>query len=132
MRLVYLPMVMEILSQRSIIHLPTTALIKRIIFLELRVPWTLINFTNPNTKEILGDIYVDGIESTIKIDGIKVSLASYNSSIPEVLSTFPESDSGIIPGELSHKYTWEPWNEVETPERLKQSYYIIKDIFSKY
>ncbi len=101
-------------------------------FLELRIPWTLINFTNPNTKEILGDIYVDGIESTIKIDGIKVSLASYDSNIPEKFSTFPKSNSGTIPGELSHKYTWEPWNEVETPERLKQSYYIIKDIFSKY
>ena len=46
--------------------------------IEIRIPWLLIGFTDPSTKEIMGDIYVDGLESRKNIDGIKVAIATFD------------------------------------------------------
>ncbi|MGN9163779.1 hypothetical protein ACTNDY_00640 [Tissierellaceae bacterium HCP3S3_D8] len=101
-------------------------------FMELKIPWELMNFVNPSTREIIGDIYVNGIDSNITIDGINISLAVYDPNSPEIFHTLPKSESESIPLDLTYKYTWDFWSETEPLDRLKQSYYIIKDLFSRY
>ena len=86
--------------------------------IEIRIPWSLIGFVNPSTKNIT---------DSLKIDGIGVTVAAYNRDIPEDYNLLPES------GSSEYKiYTWENWDEDIKLERLKVSYGIIKDMFSKY
>jgi len=101
-------------------------------FIEIRIPWLLVGFTDPSTKEIIGDIYLDGIESRKNIDGIRLSLAAYDTKTPETYDSFPRSKDGKILGSETILYTWDEWNEPIVEERLKKSYYILKDKFGEY
>ncbi|WP_406242486.1 hypothetical protein ACF3M2_20050 [Tissierella carlieri] len=100
--------------------------------IEIRIPWLLIGFTDPSTKEIMGDIYVDGLESRKNIDGIKVAIATFDTKKPEFFDSFPRLKDGKIPSNEIYLYTWDEWNEPIVEERLKKSYYILKDKFSKF
>ena len=86
--------------------------------IEVRIPWQLLNFMDPSSKMIMNDLHKTGI-SPIKTEGIYagVSIKSDNSS------------SGNVDMNL---YNYNTWDVAEYHERLKQSYYILKDAFSKY
>ena len=86
--------------------------------IELRIPWALIGFVDPSSKKIK-----DGL----KIGSIGVTLAAYDNKLPEEYSILP--DSTTIEERI---YTWDNWDEAIKIERLKSSYTIIKDMFSKY
>lgn len=101
-------------------------------FIEIRIPWLLVGFTDPSTKEIMGDIYAGGLESRKNIDGIRVSLATYDTKNPEDYDSFPRNIDGKIPGDNMYLYTWDEWNEPIVEERLKKSYYILKNKFGEY
>lgn len=101
-------------------------------FIEIRIPWSLIGFTDPSTKEIMGDMYVDGIESRKNIDGIKVAVSTYDANKREKFDSFPRINNGRIPKDDMYLYIWDEWDEPIVEERLKKSYYILKDKFGKY
>ena len=90
-------------------------------FAELRIPWGVLGFTDPGKKEIQGDFYTNGLDSRVIIDGINISISAYESDNEESYFTTP-----------LFKYTWESWNTPIKEERLKKSYDIIKEGFSKY
>lgn len=97
--------------------------------LELRIPWLLIQAKDPSQREFTGDIYANGLDSTIKVKGISIS-AMLQGKDQEVVDSLP----AIIDNKLPrwNQYTWETWNVPESKERLKQSYFIVKDLFKKY
>lgn len=101
-------------------------------FIEIRIPWLLIGFTDPSTKEIMGDMYIDGLESRKNIDGIKIAVATYDTKTLENFDSFPRVNNDKISNAEMYLYTWDEWNEPILEERLKKSYYILKDKFSKY
>lgn len=101
-------------------------------FIEIRIPWLLLSFTDPSTKEIIGDLYTEGITSRKNIDGIRVALATYDTKSPEILDSFPRLIDGRIIQDETYLYTWDDWNEPIKEERLKKSYYILKDKFKEY
>ncbi len=86
--------------------------------IELRIPWTLIGFTDPSTKTI---------SENIKIGGINISVATYDPKTPTEYSKLPDSDTGE-----DRIYTWDNWDEAIKIERLKSSYNIIREMFSRY
>lgn len=86
--------------------------------IELRIPWSLIGFNDPSTKNIT---------ENLKVGGIRINVAAYNSSSLAEYSILPNSET---PEERI--YTWENWDQPFKSERLKTSYSIIKDMFSKY
>lgn len=86
--------------------------------IELRIPWSLIGFVNPSIKSIT---------DSLKIGGIGVTVAAYDRNLPEEYSILP--DSNTVEERI---YTWDNWDEPIKVERLKTSYTIIKDMFSKY
>ncbi|MBC8586806.1 hypothetical protein [Paratissierella segnis] len=90
-------------------------------FAELRIPWGVLGFTDPGKKEIQGDFYTNGLDSRVIIDGINISISAYESDNEESYFTTP-----------LFKYTWESWDTPIKEERLKKSYDIIKEGFSKY
>ena len=83
--------------------------------IEIRLPWQLLNFSNPSEMQIHDDYYEHyGIE-TLGIDSIYLGVGT--------------NDSGRISmGELKLK----GWGRnVTSHERLKQSYYMIRDYWQK-
>ncbi|MBU5440185.1 hypothetical protein KQI42_19510 [Tissierella sp. MSJ-40] len=101
-------------------------------FMEIRIPWLLLNFKDPSTKEIMGDMHINGLESKINIDGIKIAVAAYDTNNPENPDIFPRSTDGKISEKGLYNYAWDKWNEPIIKERLKKSYHILKDTFSNY
>ncbi len=90
-------------------------------FIEVRIPWGLIGFTDPSKKEVQGDFYTNGLDSRFIIDGINVSINAHEIDNKEDYSTVP-----------MFKYTWKDWDKPIKEERLKESFKIIKEEFGKY
>ena len=85
---------------------------------EIRIPWQLLNVMDPSTKMIMDDLHIDGIKP-IKVEGISAGL-------------------GILEDKVSTEklkmnlYNLKEWEIPIYHERLKPSYYILKEAFSKY
>ena len=94
--------------------------------LELRIPWLLIQSRDPSRKEFIGNIHRDGIEASKFVDNIYIG-ALYLDDKGNVLDSFPSMENNVL-DEL-RAYSWDNWDIPEYKERLKQSYYIIQDLF---
>ncbi|MCC5894726.1 MAG: hypothetical protein JJU16_04630 [Alkalibacterium sp.] len=86
--------------------------------LEMRIPWLLLNVKDPSQKEILGDIWTEGIDASELLEAIGVSVIATVDNRP--VDQLPE-DNQMLP------YSWDEWEEPEYQERLKESYYIIQN-----
>jgi hypothetical protein len=110
--------------------------------IEMRIPWALLNFKDPSTKEIMGDIWQSGIEGSEIIDGFNVSVVTYkpdengnataSGKEVNIADSLPKPENGILKSEKTYFYTWENWELPLTHERLKQSYYILKEVYGLY
>lgn len=88
--------------------------------IEVRLPWLLLSAKDPSQKEFQGDIMADGLDASVKVEDITIG-ATYLDDKDQVLYQAP-----------SKTYTWDNWNVPLTAERLKASYSIIQETFSKY
>lgn len=84
--------------------------------IEMRIPWQLLNFMDPSTKTIMGDLYKNKGIKPEKIQGIYIGAAicGNKSNRQNVKMNF---------------YSWENWEQPVYHERLKESYYILKNAF---
>jgi hypothetical protein len=94
--------------------------------LELRIPWLLIQSRDPSQKEFIGNVHENGLEASQIVDEIFIG-ALYVDDTGTVLDSFPSIENNVL-NDLS-AYTWDDWDLPEYQERLKQSYYIIQDLF---
>ncbi len=78
---------------------------------EIRIPWGMLNFRDPSTKEIEDDFNVNGGLSGMNIDKIYIGACAGRKSA------------------AMKSYTWDNWKKVEYSTRLKQSYYILKKCY---
>ena len=83
-------------------------------FVELRLPWMMIGFMDPSTKQVMDDLYKGDTITPVSTDGVRIGVCRADSK-------------NTAPMEL---YTWENWELPETGERLKASYYLLKDYFA--
>lgn len=90
---------------------------------EIRIPWLLMNVTDPSRQEVWSDLY-EGEEMTREnIKGIEVGAMLIENN--EVKMKVPENPEGL------KSYTWKGWSVPEYKERLKESYYILQEKFSE-
>ena len=83
-------------------------------YVEIRVPWSLLNFMDPSTKQIMDDIYKYFSAKPMIINEINVGVTiKENEEIKEKLD--------------STKFKLNSWIKPNYHQRLKKSYYIIKD-----
>jgi len=92
----------------------------------VRIPWGRINFTDPSTMTVLDDTsnpaeLTRDLLKTVQSDGILVSVLLYNIQLHRKLDSL----------NLEKPYSWEAWDEPVYRERLKKSYYIIQEYFSR-
>ncbi|MDR7855226.1 hypothetical protein [Tissierella sp.] len=97
--------------------------------IELRIPWLLIQAKDPSQKEFMGALYTDGAEASRFIDQIYVG-ALYIDEEGKIRDSLPSIENNVL-GHMS-AYTWENWDMPIYEERLKESYFLIKDLFSRY
>ncbi|MET3576623.1 hypothetical protein ACFFIY_08410 [Bhargavaea ullalensis] len=96
--------------------------------LELRLPWLLIQAKDPSLKEFMGDLAKDGEQASTVIDRIGLG-ALFIGEDGQAADSFPATNDGVL-GNLDG-YSWEEWHEPKYEERLKQSYWIVKEAFEK-
>ncbi len=82
--------------------------------MEIRIPWLLLNFRDPSTKEIEDDFWVKGDFEGRKIDGIWIGLREVGGQRLAM-----------------QKYTWYNWDTPTYFERLRKSYYIVQKQFEE-
>lgn len=100
-------------------------------FYEVRIPWALLNFSDPSKKEI-----IFSENERRKTEGIKLLAVSYKpkntqDSIAEGLEGNMNA-SDILPSNLSSLgvYKWDDWEKPEYSVHLKKSYSKLREIFS--
>ena len=86
--------------------------------IEIRIPWQLLNVMDPSTKIIMNDLHINGIQP-IETEGISAGVGILEGA-------------NLIKNIEMNLYSWEKWDMPTYHERLKPSYYILKEAFSKY
>ncbi len=85
---------------------------------EIRIPWQLLNVMDPSTKSIMGNLYKNkGFKAE------KVSEFNMGASIVKL-------NQSKIPTINMDSYAWKTWTLPTYHERLKPSYFILKDYMS--
>lgn len=97
--------------------------------IEIRLPWLLLNFTDPTQREVWADLYDERKDKEI-IEGVRVSALLLGED-GTVVSSFPPIQDGKVAHEATKMYTWETWDLPQKEERLKASYYILQKAFQQ-
>lgn len=84
--------------------------------IELRIPWALLNFTDPSSGEIMGDFYTGGNHS-IQIDAMYMALAVYQN---RTMRQFPSAEFAL-PCYSAPAYR----------ERTRAAYYALRTLFEE-
>lgn len=100
--------------------------------IHLRIPWGMINVTDPSQRIVLDDnrtpeeIAADPFGfKTVATDGILVSLLVADKTTKDTVYIFPQSKQAT-----GYKlFTWDSWKSAEYRFREKGSYGILKDYF---
>ncbi len=87
--------------------------------LEIRIPWLMLNVMDPSKKSVISDMYVNGEIVPEETAGFKTGVA--------IVKNTEKSQATIA----MNYYSWVGWDEPSYHERLKPSYYILKDAFKK-
>ncbi len=100
--------------------------------IELRIPWALLNIKDPSQRQIMGDIWKNGLTSHEITKGIRLGVIAYDNEHKKILATLPRTHNNMLQEKDFYLYTWQKWDKPEYHERLKKSYDIIKKAFSNY
>lgn len=96
--------------------------------ISLRLPWALLNITDPTTHRVLNDVGIysdyparDTLE-TATTDGIRFTflLTENNTVYDQLPNNFEQAPKAFL---------WPTWGEPNPNWRLKESYYIIQNYF---
>lgn len=112
--------------------------------LEARIAWQLLHVKDPSTREVTGDLWKGGLAAKQNVPGFKFAVATYK---PEDNVQSDSSEPAMEPGTLTFLYPaakegklleadmipleWQTWEQPRFHERLKQSYYAMKDLFGR-
>lgn len=97
--------------------------------IEIRIPWLLIQARDPSQKEFIGDVHVNGQKASTYVEQIKIGVLFFDEQ-GQLIDSFPQIQDDIL--DAMQGYTWENWDEPQYTERLKQSYYMVQELFSRY
>jgi hypothetical protein len=96
---------------------------------ELRIPWMLLGFTDPSSLQVMSYGEKEGKLTAISTQGIRLLPWIVQRSDGSILGV--EGAKGAYPVSKLPIYTWPAWDKVQSIERLKKSYGLMKDAFHK-
>ncbi|KMT22219.1 hypothetical protein [Clostridium cylindrosporum] len=85
--------------------------------IEIRLPWQLLNFSDPSKRKVRGDIMKSINPSDVSVRGI------YSSLIIKTEKNEKSLGFGM--------FRWSKWNKPDYHERLKPVYYKMREVFGK-
>jgi hypothetical protein len=88
--------------------------------LEVRIPWTMLGYTDPSTHRVWDYPYETGSIQAAEVDGVRV--------YPNVRDPDQASQEEINP----LGYSWEGWDQPTYHERKKKSYGAMREAFDTY
>ncbi|MBZ4663619.1 MAG: hypothetical protein JG776_1334 [Caloramator sp.] len=83
--------------------------------IEIRIPWQLLNVMDPSTKMVMDDLYLNKGIKPIKTEGFYVGIILRKNG-EDIYTPMKQ-------------YTWQTWDMPKYHERLKKSYFILKEAF---
>ncbi|WP_289136059.1 hypothetical protein [uncultured Brevibacillus sp.] len=89
-------------------------------YLEIRIPWMLLGFTDPSSHQVWDNPYRAGEIKPVTTDGIKIE---------PILQQMGSTVSSSIEPTF---YQWEKWNQPVYHERKKQSFDILRDVYAEF
>lgn len=78
--------------------------------MEIRIPWQLLNVMDPSTHRIMGDFYTEQSITPVKLGEIYAGIGLAGETVS-----------------LNGSYTYDDWKMPEFHERLKPSYYVLRE-----
>ncbi|WP_027956214.1 hypothetical protein [Halobacillus kuroshimensis] len=93
--------------------------------LEMRIPWGLLGFSDPSTKQAVGYPSSEQMEGNLPketVDGIRLLPWIYDKEREEILGL-----SNHVSTEAYPLYEWKKWQETAYEEKRKASYYMMKE-----
>ena len=85
--------------------------------LEIRIPWMLLNARDPSQREFMGNVFEDGTDASVFIEGI------------DLVAMLTEDDTAVASSMPVSRYVWDTWDLPQYEERLKDSYEIVQELF---
>lgn len=89
---------------------------------EVRLPWGLLNVTDPSSRTVLTGIHEGGVMLTGQTDGFRFVLAALSRQDDHVAAFVPASTT----------YVWPTWEEPQWHERLKPAYDAMRDLWGSW
>ncbi|WP_235549532.1 hypothetical protein [Paenibacillus sp. Soil766] len=107
---------------------------------ELRIPWQLLNIKDPSMHEAIGDIRENGLDASVQTSGFRVAVLTYkpepdadtiqHPGVGAIADFLPSASNGVLRANDMPLYQWKGWDYPQTHERLKKSYYKLKETFA--
>lgn len=88
--------------------------------IEVRIPWTLLNVTDPSQRLVLADTPGTPARETKITDGFRfVAVSATRGEAPEVEQRLPQKGA-------TKTFAWATWDAPTWRERIKPSYYVVQ------
>jgi hypothetical protein len=98
--------------------------------LQLRLPWDLLNVTDPSTRTLLYDRRTAGEFGTVTAGDFHFGIVIYRKGErPEVVNALPELRDGTWQAEDFTGWSWKGWAEPHSHSRLKPVYDSLKSLW---
>lgn len=97
--------------------------------LEMRIPWQLLNVKDPSQRLIMSNLWEKGIEGVEKTEGIRIGIVTDKKD--DSIQTFPTLNESILDQKDAFLFQWKEWEQPSYQERLKDSYFIMKEAFGE-
>lgn len=91
--------------------------------IEIRIPWHLLNVSDPSSRNVLDDKEGTGDIESIETDGFHIYSYITDKKNENVIQ-IPESSSEF--------YSWDKWEKPQYSSRFKKTYFMFKDLFPSF
>ena len=89
---------------------------------EVRLPWAVLNVTDPSSRTVLTAIREGGVVLTGPTDGFRFVVAGLRHGSDQIVAYLPADAT----------YTWPTWEEPMWHEHLKPAYYAMRDLWASW
>lgn len=88
---------------------------------EVRIPWALLNVTDPSSRRVMTRYRRDGVFTTAATDGFRFAVVALDRFGKDVVRLTPEQ-----------AYVWPTWEEPAWHERLKPAYDAMREVWGSW
>ncbi|MEO8295623.1 MAG: hypothetical protein ABI613_08925 [Gemmatimonadota bacterium] len=101
--------------------------------IELRIPWALLNVSDPSTRTLVYERQHGESIGTVTAEGFRIGVVSYSrGAVPAVAGALPAlASDGTWPAESFRSWQWEEWEDPQYHERLKPVYEAMKKTWAR-